>query len=408
MPSPKWTFKSRFRAGAYQWNGTALASKRLKEAVSEIKKAAKSDPALAGEGVIDLFSRLWPALEHIDSSSGALGTAVYHAVEELIPILINAPWDIFTRQKLLEQLFEAILDDGVSYLAPVEEQWGKICVYPELAKIWADRLIVTLRECLRKPGWLTGTAACFSCLLETNRYGEIRELVSIAHQASWSIEKYWAKALAQQGKIDEAIACAEKYRGDKWTTDPTINKFCEQVLLENGRVEDAYKRYALNVPEYGTYLNFYRALVKKYPTMDKKQILSDLMNKDTRKGKWFASARHAGFLDLALECAKDRESEPKALLNAVDDLADSNPEYAIEFTVEAIRGMLTGTFYEHVQPIHVTAAFVKMVRIARKHNLCDLLNKLFNEMLKQNWAISDKRLRDVMMANIENMSKKPE
>ena len=31
MPAHKWTFKSRFRANAYGWKGTALASKRLKE-----------------------------------------------------------------------------------------------------------------------------------------------------------------------------------------------------------------------------------------------------------------------------------------------------------------------------------------------------------------------------------------
>jgi len=40
--SHKWTFKSRFRANAYGWKGSSLASKRLKEAVSEIKKVAES------------------------------------------------------------------------------------------------------------------------------------------------------------------------------------------------------------------------------------------------------------------------------------------------------------------------------------------------------------------------------
>jgi len=37
----KWTFKSRFRTNAYGWKGTTLASKRLKEAVSEIKKGGQ-------------------------------------------------------------------------------------------------------------------------------------------------------------------------------------------------------------------------------------------------------------------------------------------------------------------------------------------------------------------------------
>jgi len=58
MAKHKWTFKSRFRPEAYSWNGTALASKRMREAVSEIKRVAKKDSALAGEGVVELFVRL--------------------------------------------------------------------------------------------------------------------------------------------------------------------------------------------------------------------------------------------------------------------------------------------------------------------------------------------------------------
>jgi len=65
MPTRTWTFKSYFRREAYGWKGTALASKRMREAVSEIKKVAKKDPALAGEGVIELFVRLYPALMYI-------------------------------------------------------------------------------------------------------------------------------------------------------------------------------------------------------------------------------------------------------------------------------------------------------------------------------------------------------
>ena len=50
----RWAFKSRFRARAYGWRGSALAGKRLKEAVGEITVVAKSDPVFAGEGVVSL------------------------------------------------------------------------------------------------------------------------------------------------------------------------------------------------------------------------------------------------------------------------------------------------------------------------------------------------------------------
>jgi len=44
-----------------------------------------------------LVERIWPALESVDSSSGALGTAVGGALTELLPIVINAPADRKTR-----------------------------------------------------------------------------------------------------------------------------------------------------------------------------------------------------------------------------------------------------------------------------------------------------------------------
>jgi hypothetical protein len=49
------------------------------------------------------MERLWPALEHIDTSSGALGGAVHRTLGDLIPILISAPADVATRSAWLER-----------------------------------------------------------------------------------------------------------------------------------------------------------------------------------------------------------------------------------------------------------------------------------------------------------------
>jgi hypothetical protein len=87
----KWIFPSRFRAGAYSWKASKLACQRLREAVSEIKKVAKKAPVLGAEGAVRLMEKLWSALEHVDSSSGALGSAVNKALDVLIPIIIKAP-----------------------------------------------------------------------------------------------------------------------------------------------------------------------------------------------------------------------------------------------------------------------------------------------------------------------------
>ena len=89
----KWIFPARFRSGVYSWKGSRLASRRLREAVSEINKVAKKDPVLGAEGAVRLMEKLWPALAHVDSSSGALGTAVNKTLDALIPTIIKAPAD---------------------------------------------------------------------------------------------------------------------------------------------------------------------------------------------------------------------------------------------------------------------------------------------------------------------------
>ena len=86
----KLIFPSRFRAGAYGWKSSKLACQRLREAISEIKKVAKKDPDLGAEGAVRLMERLWPALEHVDSSSGALGSAVNKALDDLIPLIVKS------------------------------------------------------------------------------------------------------------------------------------------------------------------------------------------------------------------------------------------------------------------------------------------------------------------------------
>src|SRR5262249_45085867 len=104
-----------------------LACQRLKEAVTGIKKVARTDPVAAGDGVVSLMERIWPSFQDVDTSSGALGGAVYWAQEELLPIAIEAPADRKTRDKWLERLWQAIEDDGVDYLSLVQNRWGELC-----------------------------------------------------------------------------------------------------------------------------------------------------------------------------------------------------------------------------------------------------------------------------------------
>ena len=72
---------------------------------------------LAADGAVIFLEKLAPALEHVDSSSGAIGTAVNRAIEALVPIIANAPAEDKQREKWLDKLWHAVEDDQIPYMA---------------------------------------------------------------------------------------------------------------------------------------------------------------------------------------------------------------------------------------------------------------------------------------------------
>jgi hypothetical protein len=278
----EWQFKRKFRTNAYGWRASSLAIGRLKEAAAEIRSVAKSDPVAAGDGVVSLMERIWPAFQGIDTSSGALGAAVFRTVNELIPILTVASADHATRSKCLERLFEAVQNDGVEYLAPLEDRWGEIAQYPDLIDEYADRMIGMVRR-----AWadhqnfqhLIGASVCLSCLLEGGRYDELHELLATRRMKSWSSHRFGAEALVRQGLWEAAIAFAEAARS---STNPgfsemSIDRFCEKLLIDHGRADEAYRRYGLRAASGTTNLSVYRSLVRAYPERDHRRTLLDLI-----------------------------------------------------------------------------------------------------------------------------------
>ncbi|MCA9797182.1 MAG: hypothetical protein KC910_35475, partial [Candidatus Eremiobacteraeota bacterium] len=93
-----WQFRARFRRNAFGWQSQP-AMKRVKEAVAEIKKVAKTDPLLAAEGAVLFIERVAPALERVDGSSGAMGSTVNGALATLSEIIAAAPADDKTRDQ---------------------------------------------------------------------------------------------------------------------------------------------------------------------------------------------------------------------------------------------------------------------------------------------------------------------
>ena len=74
-----WRFKTRFRRHAFGWKSQPAIT-RLQEALAEIEQVARLEPMLAAEGAIALLERISPALEHVDSSPGAIGSAVNRTI----------------------------------------------------------------------------------------------------------------------------------------------------------------------------------------------------------------------------------------------------------------------------------------------------------------------------------------
>src|SRR3972149_3728474 len=140
LDAHKWQFGARFRRHAF--GGKAQpAMKRIKEAVSEIKKVARKDKVLAATGAVLFLEKVSPALEQVDSSSGAIGTAVNHAIEACARIIAVAPGDDKTRDSWLDRLWEAHQNDQIPYIECLGEHWGELCASRDRASTWADRLI---------------------------------------------------------------------------------------------------------------------------------------------------------------------------------------------------------------------------------------------------------------------------
>ena len=357
----------RIRPKSFSWKSSRLAVKRIKEAVTEIKSVARKDAIGAAEGAVRLIERLSPALEHVDSSSGSLGSAVNTAIDELVPLIAVAAVTPPTRQKWLERLFAAHEDDGVPYIETLTDYWSELCVTKDIAGVWADRLIGITSMALSPDkslrGHFHGTTACLSALLRAERYAELSELLST--EKFWAYKRWAVKALAAQGKGAEAIRVAESSRGP-WTSETDVNRLCEGILLSSGLVEEAYQRYGLYAHRAGTYLATFRAVSKRYPTIEPAKILADLVKASPGdEGKWFATAKEVGLYELALDLVQSSPCDPKTLARAARDFAIKQPAFARGSGLAALQWLVRGHGYE-ITSLDVWGAYHSTLKAAEE------------------------------------------
>jgi len=386
LATQKWTFPARFRAGVYSWRSSRLACQRLREAVSEIKKVAKKEPVLAAEGSVRLIEKLWPALEHVDSSSGALGSAVNKTLDDLIPLIINAPAEAKTRNKWLERLWQAMEDDGVDYLGPVGDRWGELCGSMGTANQWAEELMPTLKSCWTDPNpgnYFHGATACLSCLLAAGRHQDLLNLLALDRKPFWHYRRYGVEALLAMGKKSEALKYAEASRGLN-QPDSVIDQACEEILISSGLHDEAYRRYGLSAAQGNSYLARYRAVAKRYPMMAPAEMLADLIKTTPgEEGKWFATAKELELYDLALELANQSPCDPKTLTRAARDYLDSEPVFALGAAMAALRWLSEGWGYE-VTSVDVVEAYDRAMDAATRLNNADEVSEQIRLLVEVN------------------------
>jgi tetratricopeptide (TPR) repeat protein len=345
----KWEFRARFRWHAFGWKSQPAIT-RIKEAVSEIKKVARKDKLLAAEGAVLFLEKVSPALEHVDGSSGSIGTAVNNAIAALVDIIAAAPADEKIREKWLERLWEAYQDDQIPYIELLGDYWGELCVSREIASRWADQLLGTCKMAWSPDpnlrGFFKGTTNCLSALLAAERYDELLALLEMAPYKMWHYRQYGVKALSALGKNAEAIRYAEEGRGLN-DSPIAIARACEEVLLSSGLADETYERYGLLANQAGTYAAWFRAVSKKYPHKKPAEILEDLVaHTPGEEGKWFAAAKDAKLYDEAIALANRTPCSPQTLTRAARDFEVTRPDFAVEAGIAALHWLVEGYGYE--------------------------------------------------------------
>ena len=143
-----------------------------------------------------------------------------------------------------------------------------------------------------------GTGLCRR--LPARRHQERLDQIETAPYPWWHYRRSGVQALAAQGHTDEAIRYAEQSLG--LNDGPAeMARTCEEILLAVGRGEEAYRRFAYSANRAGSHLATFRAIKKTYPDKAPRAIIDDLIAQTPgEEGKWFATAKDLGLLELVL------------------------------------------------------------------------------------------------------------
>lgn len=350
MKKHAWEFTRFFRAGVFKWNGTALASKRIHAAIREIKQVAKKDSCSAAQGAVNFVEKCGRAIEHIDSSSGAIGNAVNSALYEVAAIIGTAELTSKDRLSLVERIWESWEEEECGYYDVLSELWPKFCREPEIMTYWADRFlpIVTLVFKSTEAGaYFKGSEPCLACLFETGRYDEVIDILQNKERILFDYLQYVIKVAAAKGDLDAALKMVDEYMCDPYISPYAVARLGEELLMQSGRIEEAYRKYAFRLPFQTTGLATFTTIHKRYPKISPQRIINDLLANDPgNERRYFAAARKIGMIELAIEIAEKYDVEPKTLTTASKDYVEKDPDLSLRFGLLALQRYANGYGYE--------------------------------------------------------------
>ena len=348
MTTHKWQFVARFRYHAFGWQSDKPLQ-RIKEALSEIKQVAKQEPALAAEGAVLFLEKISPAIEQVDSSSGAIGSLVSCAIDTLVPIIAKASVAASIRQQWLQRLWQALQDDNIPYIERLGDYWGELCADAECASQWADEFRPSVEQVAQVAGfaYFKGSSAYLSSLYAAGRHEELLAMLEKSYFSGWWYRQWGVHALLAMDRKADALRYAEDSKKFINTPISAVAKVCENILLASGLHEEAYNRYALDANQGTTHLATFRRLVKKYPHKPAIDILRNLVASEPgSEGKWFAAAKDAGLFDVAIELANKSPTDPRTLSRASRNFAEKRADFAVSAGMAALYWMARGYGYK--------------------------------------------------------------
>lgn len=312
----------------------SVTTTQVKLALSELKQAARKEPALAFVGCLSLMERLGPAGTEFDDVLANMLSWLPQVMKRAKP---NAELLLEWQNRLY-----AAFTNNPERLAAVGLNWGKFCSTKPSASSWADRIRKDLTA-----GWIPThlVRPYLASLLVAERYTEILSTLDELPHQRWEDRLLGVAGLAASGETEQALEYAKRFAD---LTDRTqLAACCEQLLIAAGRKEEAYTRYALVASEAPTYVAWFRAIRKKYPERPSTEILQALIaHTPGNDGKWFAAAKDAKLYTEAIALVQRSPADVRTLLRAARSYAESEPNFAMEAGLAALHWMLDAPHFE--------------------------------------------------------------